>query len=321
MFTKSFVFLEAWIKPVVTLLPLLLAVASYAPPASAQGANPNAVTKTYTLSVPKRSDAEVGGRGRSVASALLGQTVATEMFASMESRDGLRFSGDAASGLVLVYDELFDNLTLLNENVANDLTSTADIGESAARSHLADTFGGLVKAGVLDPTGLDVSSAQLQLHKQGIKLPGQDPREWVKEYVFFIPRELGGVGIRYQNLQAGVQVSVHRRGDVASVRILGPTVGPQNGPSVQAAITQDAARAKIAAGYPSHQVQALGLTYVLDDSSRMFHLRWTHSVYWQDQRNGREFHGRMQFVSPAVDNPQDVVVWPTPAPGATGDPR
>lgn len=239
MFTKMSGRLDNAVKPNIALLPLLLALASYAPLAHAQNGNAVAVTQTYALSVPKRSNADVAGRGKSVAAALLGQSVAAGLFASMENRDGLRFSGDAGSSVVLIYDELFDNLTLLNEAVGNDLTSTTDIGESAARTRLEETIDQLVKSGVLDATGLDVSTAQLQLHKQGIKLPGQEPREWVKEYVFFVPRVLGGVGVRYQNLQAGVQVSVHRRGDVASIRILGPAVGPQNGPAVKSAITPE----------------------------------------------------------------------------------
>jgi hypothetical protein len=280
-------------------------------------------TYAAVLSVPERTSQEVASRAGLIAAAMLQREVAAAIFERQESPAGgdTRFAGDEAAGVQLIYEPAFDTFRVINARVSADYADPTDIGEASARDVYRTTAAALGAAGALELAGLAIENPRLQLQVQGEGPVGEPAKERVKEYVFFARREVGGASIRHEHHDAGLQISVHRNGAVASVRVSGPSVGSGAPTALTSALSEEAADQLAQKEYVNHTVESQGLCYVLDDASNSFRLRWTYKVSAKTVIDGRTINGRAQFISYAVDAPSNAVRWPTPEPDATGDPR
>ena len=275
---------------------------------------------SYELTVVRRTDDELKAFGRQVASLVLETTLDGATFDTLEkpSQSDVVYASDESHQLFLVYEPSFGILRLLRQDVSSDYTSDGDVGPDVAREIYRACALRLLDAGVLDRQGLDVENPELNLHTQSEGEVGKEPEVRTKEYVFFAKRRLGGASIRHGVREAGVQVSVHRNGEIASVRFQVSRVGAATRVSEVVGEAQAAELAR--KQFPGQIIEPKGLTYV-QDASGSFRLTWDYQAHLQVTIEGRPVNSRAEYGSFAVGRSADATIWPIAEPDATGDPR
>jgi hypothetical protein len=267
---------------------------------------------------------------------LLGQSTSSASIASAIGKGAIPATGIAvaipeAPQVKLGHRPALAETLVLNEVVSRDTTSPLDVGEGVARSTFAGAFGALVRGGLVDGKGLDVTAPKLSQIVQGEGVVGQSPSERVKEYIYTVPRKVNGVGV----FGAGVEVSVHRTNRLSKISTFGPTVistvakdGSEipdgSGYNFVRAVPSGDLLARANAENAGATVQPLGLQYVLPEGASDAVVEPT-EVYFVVPTmtvDGRTLHGRAHLVAYSVSNKAAAsVVWPRPAVGAKGDPN
>jgi hypothetical protein len=291
----------------------------------------------FELTLPERSEAEASALAAAVASVLTHQVFERPAFAPLE--DALLRSPHGASsarllsppGIVIGHHRRLDAFWALDENVAHDFTTRTDVGVEAAAVQFERVVDELTTAGMVDGSKLDLAGARRTHVIEGAGSSNQSPIERVKEYVFYAPRLINGVTVA----RAGVRVSVHRSGKVASIRVEGPLVNATydasgvaapagTGYGVSRLVEESDLDARVRAENPGAEIKSLGLLYWLPDGVRSAVVapRQGYMVFPPVHLGGQSGSGRGHRVLYTID---DVIAAPLVAPladpAAEGDPR
>ena len=191
----------------------------------------------------------------------------------------------------------------------------------------------------MNETGLDPTKPNLSHIIQGsgrTDLPAYHV-ERVKEYLFFVPRLVNGIGVATgrASFPAGIQIAVHRNGGVASVKVMGPIVHSQPGPDgkedvqppgyvVTRTVAKSDLDARVNREYPGATIKSLALQYRLPDDnlSSVVVPSQLYSVSTNTVVDGHAVHGRIQYVYYSVlDSTASSVLWPVPNPNSRGATR
>lgn len=287
----------------------------------------------FLLERPTRSQSDLVGTARALASALYGQSAPPAPFAG-----GLALVGPAAksvdvdiqwqTGVAFSYRAGNDRRLVMNTAVATDTASPQDIGQAAAATLFASAFKAAVQSGVVPSTGLDPANTKNTRIIQGEGAAGQAPLEKTTEYVFTIPRTINGIEV----YEAGFQASVHRTGQLARMSAFGPTVvstqnsagnevPDANGYSFVATVSQSDLDSRVAAEHVNANIQPVGVRYWLPDgvASAVTEPMQMYFVVPTANIGGRKVLARGSYVAYSLRNAGAAsTVWPTAEHNAVG---
>jgi hypothetical protein len=170
--------------------------------------------------------------------------------------------------------------------------------------------------------GASLDAVRAHRLMQGEQAVGQAAVTRVKEYFFEMPATVGGIEV----FGAATTVAVHRSGQLASIRSVGPAVGPSpTREMVTRLLPTEALGKRAAAEHPGATVVPLGLRYpwqATSDLALAARPREAFQVIPTTVVDGQKIKGRAHFVFYSVENERIApMVWPQPNPGATGDER
>jgi len=230
-----------------------------------------------------------------------------DLLAESEDRIGMHF--DTAKGEMLV----------VSGQVADDFTSTEDVGPARAHAVFEKAMDAMVSRKLVDPGGVAVGNARTGRVMQGETKRGEKPITRVKEYFFEVPRTVAGVEV----FGSSVTVSVHRSGRIASVRTVGPVV-TQTADRVKRLFSAASLYERARKDNPGAEVVPMGLRYVAmpeaSEAEPLLRPREAFRVTPVTEVEGRKLHGRSHYVFYAIDNDREpALVWPKPNPEAKGD--
>jgi len=309
-------------------------------PADTRSALSAASQSAFELRHPRRSSGEIANRAQILAGIVSGQPLDSDALSpiatavaspSFPGRVHLGLRGH--DGLTAGYDSSRDEIWAWNESAMNDYTSPKDIGLGAAKGMFKSTLARVLSESLVAPTGLnlDPDAAEVSLIKQVIgRSDGSFRSEMVKEYSFFAQRRINGIPL----MDAGVRVNVHRTGVVTLINVSGPTVEAdvvqgvevprRAGRKVTRTVPDTDLASRVQREYPGATIKPLGLVYKpADGVDAVVAPTQTYTVSSNTTLpNGKTMHGRLQYLHYSLeDAAASPVVWPTPNPGATGDPR
>jgi len=284
----------------------------------------------FELVRPAHAPSELGDRAGKVAPVFGAGSAAARAALAGAHADTGSVHAALAGGIKVSHVDGNDSLQVLDETVTRDTRSTADVGPSATGATFLSVFKSLVASGAVSSVGLDPASANLAKLMQGEGVSGQSPLERVKEYVYRVPRMLNGIEV----FGAGVDVSVHRNGKLARVKLYGPTVHSQIaadgsetptavGGTFTAALGQAAADKRAKAEHPNTIVKSIGLRYWLPEgaSQAVVAPAYLYLVTPVATLDGEQVKGRGFYVGYSTrDAGAAPTVWPSAAPNAKGDP-
>jgi hypothetical protein len=224
--------------------------------------------------------------------------------------------------IVIVVDNERRDLLAVNRAVTDDFTSRWDIGPERARAIFSSAAQLLSSNPLVAPEVLAVDAVRTRRLVQGEQAFGGKAVSRVKEYLFEVPHGLGGIEI----FGAGTTVAVHRSGQLASIRSIGPSVSvPASREMMTRLLPTDALTQRAIAEHPNATVVPLGLRYpwqIGNDAKLASRPREAFQVIPKMQADGREISGRAHFVFYSVEDERTApLVWPRPNPSATGDVR
>jgi hypothetical protein len=309
-----------------------------APPGERSTPAPSAAggLAAFVLTLPQRTPEDAAARAGAVAGVLTGRRIERPSLAPLEAelKRGPRSASARladAPRVTVGHHPRVDAVWAIDEDVAHDVATPTDVGVEAAAVTFRRTVADLDRAQVVDSATLDVAGTRVSHIVQGSgRSGGAAPVERVKEYVFFAPRTINGIPIA----NAGVRVSVHRSGRVASIRVEGPAVDEvrdQDGLSTPVgsghAIARTVAEAdldtRVLAENPDAEISPLGLVYWMPSgaSTAVVAPRQGYVIYPQVEIAGRTGPGRGHRILYAVDDAAaEPVVAPSPASSADGEP-
>jgi len=223
-----------------------------------------------------------------------------------------------------------DAFLVLDEAVTRDTTSATDVGAGPASATFLSAFKGLIERGAVQASGLSTASVRVTHVLQGEAESGKAPVERIKEYVHTVPRVLQGVEV----FGAGVQINVHRNGQLARVAVFGPTVSAKlegsnelptaAGFSFKQTVDAATADARVKAEYPKAVIKSIGLRYWLPEGE-------THGIVAPQHLylitptaviDGQVVKARASYVAYSTqDAAAAPTVWPRANPQASGDSR
>jgi hypothetical protein len=290
----------------------------------------------FEITLPERSAAEAAALAGSVAGVLTHSVIAPSSVVGLER--ALTRSPHAASArlvdlsrITIGHHQRVDSVWAIDEEVAHDVATETDVGVDAAATEFNRALAGLESARIVDSATLDVAGAHRSRVMQGQGNSQGMQTERVKEYVFFAPRTINGVPIG----EAGVRVSVHRSGKIASIRVAGAVVAASPDSSGLAAPTgqghlldrtvpESELDARVRADNPDAAVTPLGLLYWLPGNVRSAVVapRQAYMVFPRVVIDGQTGPGRGHRALYAVDDATaSPLLAPVPTPGGAGDPR
>jgi hypothetical protein len=283
----------------------------------------------FELARPQHAPSELGDRAGKVAAAFGAGSAALRAAVAGAHADTGSVHAALAGGIKVSHVDGNDSLQMLDETVTRDTGSSLDVGPSATGATFLSVFKSLVASGAVTSTGLDPASANLAKLMQGEGASGQSPLERVKEYVYRVPRMLNGIEV----FGAGVDVSVHRNGKLARVKLYGPTVhshvaadGTETptaaGATFTAALGQAAADKRANADYPNAALKSIGLRYWLPEGAAQAVVApaYLYLVTPVATLNGEQVKARGFYVGYSTrDAGGAPTVWPHAAPNAKGD--
>lgn len=204
------------------------------------------------------------------------------------------------------------SVDMVDEAVTGDLDSKGDIGAEAAKRVFLSRFDALAANAAVDTTGLKTANAKLFPIMQGQGMTGRPEPERVKEYVYAVPRILGGVEV----FNAGVEVSVHRNGKVARTRSFGPTVQSERAAAeytFSQTVSSAAAEARVKKDHPGAEIKTIGLRYWLPEgvSEQVVVPQHMYLVVRHSQVEGHDVAARGVYVAYSAQDPTaEPTVWP-----------
>lgn len=171
---------------------------------------------------------EVRQRLQRVAEVLAGASLSNQPFAEQvpeHTDDPLGFAvpldavGAAGEALSVRYYSQADDLRVSNARLQDDITSPTDVGASVARTIFEQTLKKLADSGLVNATDFDLSQVQESKTTTVLEssISSTDRVEVVNSYDFLAQRVLNGIPF----VNAGIQVSVHRGGRIARIRMGG----------------------------------------------------------------------------------------------------
>lgn len=213
-------------------------------------------------------------------------------------------------------------LLAVNGAVADDYLSTADVGPERARAAFETTMQSLSSNRLVSEDALALGAVRTHRLMQGEQAAGGPVHARVKEYLFEVPHAIGGIEV----FGAATTVTVHRSGQLASIRTVGPAVhASSTGETVTRAVASQALAQRAITENPHAKVVAMGLRYpwmATRDMKLASRPREAFEVIPTTVVDGRQVNGRVHYVFYSVEDERAApLVWPTPNPMATGDVR
>jgi len=277
-----------------------------------------------------RSEAEVS-QGLNKIAAILSPTA----HAIAVRQDRLPLAANAAVQHVR-FDLDFDEPTLKGRHGSRDDsfevydvkfgTTTPQPGDVDPRTALGiatSVFNNLLSRGIVDGTRSSISDIVVQqIHAMQRSYPDGTTREWVDEYVFFVPTKIAGIAVGTEVEEYGVTVNVHKSGNVRRIEISGAALAANEsgaaivtrsvGRAVRAQSGDVEARAILGQG---SIVKSIGERFVVDENGpggdlvprTLFQV----SPVGVDQA-GSQVVGRVFVASNAVDSTAPLEISPTP---------
>jgi hypothetical protein len=263
-----------------TLLVLSACARAEEQPSRAGSAAPGEVAAAeeyaaFEVSWPRPSSAEVEARARSLTETLLAQHVADHPFAQQLASaavGSVSFSAVVAGSSTLVgrYRHGPDELLLNNRELQQDPSFEPEVGDSAARARFIETMHRLGEASIIDESLYDVNQAIVSRTLVGSgSTDTSEEVERVLSYDFLARQSLNGIPF----VNAGVRVSVHRSGALASMRVGGARVAatreggrlrPQKpGYVFRATVDEKYYHGRFVSEFPHARIGSEGVQYVL----------------------------------------------------------
>jgi hypothetical protein len=218
----------------------------------------------------------------------------------------------------------------VNAAVADDVGSRFDVGAERARRVFESKVQSLSANQLVATEGTSLDTVRAHRLMQGEQAAGQPAVTRVKEYFFEMPATVGGIEV----FGAGTTVAVHRSGQLASIRSVGPVMGLSVGLSVGASPTREmitrvvpteALGNRAATDHPGATVVPLGLRYpwqATSDAALAGRPREAFQIIPTTEVGGQKVKGRAHYVFYSVESERVApMVWPQPNPGATDDER
>jgi len=214
------------------------------------------------------------------------------------------------------YESTTDTFELADVELAR-VRDGVDISEAGARARLNDVLQSLTARGIVAGNEFALSDAAFSPLIQGEgSSEGGLPTESIKEYVFFMPRRIGGIVLNDGGQRdLGLKVSIHRGGLLRRLRISGLGASITGNPSgVTATVDGPTLAARVETDFPGSEITPLGLRYSLGaagggEPREMFRVSSTTLT------DGVEVKARAKIVYYSITNgtarPE---IWPTPNP-------
>lgn len=167
-------------------------------------------------------------------------------------------AADKAERISVLVDNVCRDLLAVNGAVADDFSSASDVGAARARTVFEAALQSLSASRLIDANALSLDSLHAHRLMQSERARGGPVVSRVKEYLFEVPHAVGGIEV----FGAATTVAVHRSGELASVRTMGPRAGEAADHSVVTrAVSADALAQRARQEHPNAKVVSLGLRY------------------------------------------------------------
>ncbi len=233
------------------------------------------------------------------------------------------YARDPAESIRVLLDARGHEALALHGAVAGDYLSQADVGATQARATFDNVLQALQASGTsgLGALGVDaVSTARLMQAERAADGPVTTR---VKAYLFDVPVVVGAIPV----FGAEASVAVHRSGQVASIRLTGPTAQPaQRGAALVRTVSPDVLERRARAEHPGAKIVPLGVQYpwlATQDTALAARPRQVFQVQPRGMADdGQATGGRPHYVFYSVEDMRAApLVWPQPQPQARGDKR
>lgn len=231
-------------------------------------------------------------------------------------------TADRADQIRVVVDNDERDLLAVHGAVVDDYSSRRDVGPARARSVFDSALKALSSNQLIVKDGLALDDVRAARLMQGEQAAGRPATARVKEYLFEVPHAVGGIQI----FGAATTVSVHRTGQLASIRTIGPSAGLSTSRAiVTRVVSPEALMQRAAAEHPGAKIVPIGLRYPWQATGNLAQAsrpREAFQVIPISLIEGHRVDGRAQFVFYSVEDERAApLVWPKPNPGAKGDER
>ena len=269
----------------------------------------------------------LGQRASRIATVMQGATVtAVSAEKTPVENDGKpvergEFFVESPKRIAISFDARRNELLAVQGAVADDYLSTADVGPKEAHAVFARTIRALESGKLVQPEGLEPDTVHTGRRMQGEMGSDRKEVEHIKAYFFEVPRTIGGIEV----FGSSTTVSVHRTGEIESIRSIGPGV-TRTQETLKRRISPQSLSSRAQKENPRAEVSRVGLRYpwaaVREDAALASRPRETFRVVPITTVDGRRIEGRSYYVFYAVDDKKLApIVWPKPNPRATGDMR
>jgi hypothetical protein len=231
------------------------------------------------------------------------------------------FFVESSKRIAISFDAQRNELLAVQGAVADDYLSGTDVGPKEARAVFERTIGALESAKLVQPEGLELDTVHTGRRMQGEMGPDRKENKRIKAYFFEIPRAIAGIEV----FGSSTTVSVHRTGEVESIRSIGPGA-LRTQETLKRRISPQSLLSRARKENPRAEVSRVGLRYpwtaAREDAALASRPRETFRVVPIATVDGQRIEGRSYYVFYAVDDKKLApIVWPKPNPQATGDVR
>jgi hypothetical protein len=182
---------------------------------------------TFEAYWPQRTAAESGTRIATLASEMLAapglSTAPFQAIATAHASDTNRWSENVVvqgAHLHVEYYPSRDDLRIDNIDAEANVDTNTDIGEAGAKGVVNGVLDSLHAAGVVDRSRFDLSKAEVGYTQKGEGWSTDHVVSQIIQYRFTLMREINGINFAH----AGLQVVVHRNGQIVSIRLGGAEV-------------------------------------------------------------------------------------------------
>lgn len=230
--------------------------------------------------------------------------------------------GQPAEPIRVLVNTTRNEMLAVNRAIADDFTSEKDIGARGAAEVFISTIKTMAERELLPAGKYGDDAVRTSRLMQGEQAWGGRPTARVKEYLFEVPQVVQGVEV----FGAGTTVAVHRSGQLASIKSVGPGVSPfASQATMQRGVSAKSLEERARAEYSEAVVTHVGLRYpwqATKDLAVAARPREVFQVVPVTTVDGQTIHGRGHFVFYSVESDKEApLVWPTPNLEASGDAR
>jgi hypothetical protein len=303
---------------------------------------PRAYT-AFRMTRTARSQADLAKSGAALAGVMYNQSAPEQAFhtALATNKAGLAPANVVTEaldveipwqqGLQFSYRRDNDHILVINAPVTHDTANPVDIGVDASRAIFLSAFKSSVSSGVVSALGLNPSDVRTSRIVQGEGSYGQAPVERTSEYIFTVPRKVNGIEV----YEAGVEVSVHRAGQIARAKVFGPTVistvdaagvevADEAGYTFTASVTQADLDLRVKNEHPGADIQPIGVRYWLPPGGTAGVVEPAQMYFVAPKAiiEGQTIKARGSWVAYSLkDASLTPTVWPRPEKNPTGNGR